>query len=109
MKTPQPELIRPTPPARYPWPSAEREFVLHNNHGLHARAATRFVQTTSRFNAHVEIEKDGKRIDGKSMMSVLSLMAEEGDRIRVHSEGADAHPVLAALETLISNRFGLTE
>ena len=84
----------------------EQQFLILNELGLHARAATRFVQTANRFTASVEVEKDGQRVNGKSIMGVLMLVAAKGTAITVRSEGTDAREAMDALETLIRNKFG---
>lgn len=84
----------------------ERCFTIDNELGLHARAATRFVQTASRFCAEVEVEKDGQRVNGKSIMGVLMLVAAKGTSVTVRSSGHDEEQAMAALGALISNKFG---
>ncbi len=83
----------------------ERSFVIMNELGLHARAATRFVQTANRFSAEVEVEKDGQRVNGKSIMGVLMLVAAKGTTITVRSRGEDAEALMNALGSLIKNKF----
>lgn len=84
----------------------EQSFVILNELGLHARAATRFVQIASRFSAKVEVEKDGQKVNGKSIMGVLMLVAAKGTTITVRSEGADAQEAMAAIGQLIRSKFG---
>jgi len=84
----------------------EQSFFILNELGLHARAATRFVQTANRFVANVEVEKDGQRVNGKSIMGVLMLVAAKGSRITVRSEGRDAQQAMDALRALIESKFG---
>jgi phosphocarrier protein len=84
----------------------EQEFIIANELGLHARAATRLVQTASRFSSEVTIEKDGQRVNGKSIMGVLMLVAAKGTTIRIQSKGEDAREVMDALGQLIQNKFG---
>lgn len=84
----------------------ERSFVIANELGLHARAATRFVQIASRFGCDVEVEKDGQRVNGKSIMGVLMLVAAKGTMITVRSKGEDAEQAMAAIGQLIQNKFG---
>ena len=84
----------------------EQTFVIINELGLHARAATRFVQTASQFKAEVEVEKDGKTVNGKSIMGVLMLVAAKGTRITIRSKGDQAREAMHALENLISAKFG---
>lgn len=83
----------------------EQSFVIMNELGLHARAATRFVQTANRFAAEVEVEKDGQKVNGKSIMGVLMLVAAKGTTITVRSRGADAEALMTALGSLIRNKF----
>lgn len=82
-----------------------RTFVIANELGLHARAATRFVQTADRFEAEVEVEKDGQRVNGKSIMGVLMLVALRGTAITVRARGKDAGAAMDALGRLIENKF----
>jgi phosphocarrier protein len=83
----------------------ERHFVIMNELGLHARAATRFVQTANRFSAEVEVEKDGQKVNGKSIMGVLMLVAAKGSTITVRSSGEDAAQAMDALGALIRSKF----
>ena len=76
-----------------------------NKLGLHARAAAKFVSTASAFNSHVDVERNGHRINGKSIMGVMMLAAAKGSQITLHVEGEDAEQCVQALETLINNRF----
>ena len=84
----------------------ERSFTILNELGLHARAATQFVQIASKFSANVEVEKDGQKVNGKSIMGVLMLVAAKGTKITVRSEGVDAEEVMEALRSLIDTKFG---
>ena len=86
--------------------AVERTFVIPNQLGLHARAATRFVQTTGRYRAEVEVEKDGVVVNGKSIMGVLLLVAPQGARILVRATGDDAQESMRALDELFASRFG---
>jgi phosphocarrier protein len=81
-------------------------FEIVNELGLHARAATKFVQTANRFSSDVEVEKDGQTVNGKSIMGVLMLVASKGTSIQVTASGSDADACLAALGELVQNRFG---
>jgi phosphocarrier protein len=85
---------------------AEQSFIIRNELGMHARAATRFVQTANRFRSEVDVEKDGQTVNGKSIMGVLMLVASQGTKILVRARGADAPAALAALAELITNKFG---
>jgi len=83
-----------------------RELPIVNQRGLHARASAKFVQTVNRFNANVTVEKDGVSVGGNSIMGLMMLAASPGCCIRVSATGAEANEVIAALETLIADRFG---
>jgi phosphocarrier protein len=89
-------------------PFSERTFSIVNTLGLHARAAAQLVQTANKFQAEVQIIKDGTSVNGKSIMGVLTLAAAKGSRITVSCEGSDAEPALATLARLIESGFGET-
>lgn len=76
-----------------------------NKLGLHARAAAKFVSVASGFSSHVDVEKNGQRINGKSIMGVMMLAAGKGSNITLHIEGDDAQLCVDALSTLINNYF----
>jgi phosphocarrier protein len=86
--------------------SAEGTFEIINQLGLHARAATRLVQTAGKFKATVELEKDGQIANGKSIMGVLMLVAAQGTFVTVRASGADAAEAVEAIRALIADRFG---
>ena len=67
--------------------SAEATLEIRNRLGMHARAATKFVQTANRFKCEVMVEKDGQTVNGKSIMGVLMLVAAKGTFIRVMTSG----------------------
>lgn len=82
------------------------DITIINRLGLHARAATKLVQTASQFGAEVHIVKDGQRVSGKSILGVMMLAAAKGSQITLEADGADADAALQALEELINDRFG---
>ena len=84
----------------------EQEFEIVNELGLHARAATKFVQTANRFKCDVDVEKDGQVVNGKSIMGVLMLVAAKGTSIMIRARGADAVACVEALGDLVKGRFG---
>ncbi|MSP16620.1 MAG: HPr family phosphocarrier protein [Myxococcales bacterium] len=86
--------------------TAERRLMIQNELGLHARAATKFVQTASRFSSDVEVEKDGQSVNGKSIMGVLLLVASKGTAIMVKAVGADSEACVEALAALVNGKFG---
>ena len=77
-----------------------------NRLGLHARAATKLVQTASHYASEVTIFNGGKEVNGKSIMGVMMLAAAQGTEIEIRTEGSDAEEALQALEMLVSERFG---
>lgn len=84
----------------------EQSFTILNELGLHARAATRFVQTANKFAAEVVVEKDGQCVNGKSIMGVLMLVAAKGSMVTIRSCGDDAEAAMTALGALIRSKFG---
>lgn len=80
-----------------------------NKLGLHARAAAKFVNISSNFDCHVEIEKNGHRVNGKSIMGVMMLAAGNGSSITLHTEGDDARECMDNLIQLVNNRFDENE
>ena len=83
-----------------------KEIVIDNRNGLHARPAALFVKTASRFQAEIWIEKEGERVNGKSIMGLMMLAAGKGSSLRLIAEGEDAADLVTALEVLVQSRFG---
>jgi phosphocarrier protein HPr len=83
-----------------------REVVIRNQHGLHARPAALFVKTANRFAAEIWVEKEGERINGKSIMGLMMLAAAKRSRLRLTAIGEDASSLLDALEELVQSGFG---
>ncbi|MBI5287193.1 MAG: HPr family phosphocarrier protein [Deltaproteobacteria bacterium] len=84
----------------------KKTFTIHNRLGLHARAASQFVQVANRFKAKVFVEKEGLEVNGKSIMGVMMLAAAHGTRITVKAKGVDAREAVEALGGLIMDGFG---
>ena len=82
-----------------------RELTVENKLGLHARAATVFVQTANRFDADIFVSKDGIEFDGKSVLSLMSIGAAVGSSVTVTAKGGDAQEALDALEELFKRKF----
>ncbi len=80
--------------------------MIKNKFGLHARPSASFVQTASRFQSEIKVEKDGQVADGKSILDLMMLAAGQGNSITVRANGEDAEEALTALGELIENRFG---
>lgn len=81
-----------------------REFKISNQYGIHARPAALFVKTASRFDAEINVEKDGNVVSGKSIMGLMTLEAGRGSVLRVTAEGEDGEEALDHLEDLVVNR-----
>lgn len=83
----------------------QRQLTILNKHGMHARPAALLIKTAGQFSADINIEKDGTRVSGKSIMGLLTLEMYEGSTITVHAEGPDAAEALDAIEELVRNKF----
>jgi phosphocarrier protein len=77
-----------------------------NRLGLHARAAAKLVGLANRYQAHVEVSKDGKTADAKSIMGVLLLCGQQGCELSFRARGEDAEAAIAALSELVRSGFG---
>ena len=84
----------------------EAEVTVPNRLGLHARAAARFVHLANTFRSRITVEKDGTRVDGKSILGLLTLAAAKGSRLRIVDEGEDERSALEELAGLIRRSFG---
>jgi phosphocarrier protein len=83
-----------------------RQMTIRNRLGLHARAAARFVHTASRFRSRVTAGRDGRVMDGKSILGILLLSASQGTAIDVTAEGDDEQQAIEALAALVEGGFG---
>lgn len=83
----------------------EKEVVIKNKLGLHARAAVKLVNLANRFSSSVRIIKDTMEIDGKSILGILTLAASQGTKIILRVSGEDEREALKALVSLINNKF----
>lgn len=84
----------------------EREVEIVNKLGLHARASAKFTQTAGQFESDVWLSRNGRRVNGKSIMGVMMLAAARGTTVRLETEGPDEQAALAALVALIEDKFG---
>ena len=84
---------------------AEREVTIVNTRGLHARASAKFVNLASQIDARIEVEKDGNRVCGTSIMGLMMLGAAKGDAIVIHVEGQTAQEALEKLVELVESGF----
>ena len=83
-----------------------RECVIRNRLGLHARAAAKFVQTATRYSSQIRVGREGKVMDGKSIMGILLLAAAAGTSVIITADGIDEHEAIDALCRLVEGGFG---
>jgi phosphocarrier protein len=84
----------------------QAELMIRNQLGLHARACALFVKLAARYRSHVVVSRDDLEVNGKSIMGVMMLAAEEGSTIVVRADGPDEAEALAALTELVDGKFG---
>lgn len=84
----------------------EQTFTIINKLGLHARAAAKFVTTASQFDSDIQVSRNGRTINGKSIMGVMMLAAAKGTEITVNANGDDAEKALQHIDSLINDYFG---
>lgn len=82
-----------------------KDVLVANKLGIHARPAAMFVKTANRFTCDIFVEKDGEKVNGKSIMGLMMLAAGPGSKLTVHAQGQDASQALLELETLIKRKF----
>ncbi|MBR9910528.1 MAG: HPr family phosphocarrier protein [Gammaproteobacteria bacterium] len=80
-----------------------------NKLGLHARAAAKFATTAGRFASQIKVGLNGKKVDAKSVMSLMLLAANKGTNIELEVEGSDEQEAMDAIVALINNRFDEAE
>ena len=83
----------------------ERQVDIVNRLGLHARAAAKFVHLAGRFTSKITVLKDNEHVDAKSILGLLLLAAAQGASVTIRCEGEDEGEALAALVSLVSDRF----
>lgn len=76
--------------------------TINNKQGLHARPAALFVQVANKFESKITVIRDEERVNGKSIMGILMLGAEQGSHITIEADGSDAAQALAELETVVT-------
>jgi len=82
-----------------------KELTVLNKLGIHARPAAMFVKTANRFACDIFVEKDGEKINGKSIMGLMMLAAGPGSKLTIHASGADAQQAIAEIEALVKRKF----
>ncbi|MCU7934592.1 MAG: HPr family phosphocarrier protein [Candidatus Thiodiazotropha sp. (ex Dulcina madagascariensis)] len=84
----------------------DKEVEIINKLGLHARAAAKLVSCANSFSSDVYLHRNGQRVNGKSIMGVMMLAANQGSVLKLEIDGSDERDALEALISLINNRFG---
>jgi phosphocarrier protein len=87
----------------------QREVEIINKLGLHARASARLTQVAGRYQAHVWLGRNGRRVNAKSIMGVMMLAAAKGATVTIETEGPDEVQAMEAITTLIADRFDEAE
>ncbi|MCG8379772.1 MAG: HPr family phosphocarrier protein [Proteobacteria bacterium] len=82
---------------------------INNRLGLHARAAAKFVQIASGFQAEINVTSANREVSGKSIMGIMMLAAGKGSEVEITTIGPDEDEAMTALENLINGRFGEAE
>lgn len=83
-----------------------KQITIINKLGLHARAAAKLVSCASGYISNVHLQRNGQRVNGKSIMGVMMLAASQGSALEIEVSGEDEADALGALERLINDRFG---
>lgn len=84
----------------------EKQLTIINKLGLHARATAKLISVTNNFSCKIQLCKDGRSVDGKSIMSVMMLAASQGTVLDISCEGDDEDKAMDAIEALINDKFG---
>jgi phosphocarrier protein len=87
----------------------KQDILIINKLGLHARASTKLTQTASQFKSDIWIERNGRRVNAKSIMGVMMLAASKGSSVSLEATGEDEAVAMEVLIALINNRFGEPE
>ena len=84
----------------------EQDFVVSNKLGIHARVAAQIVKVANQYESEVWVLKDGNRVNGKSILDLMTLMCPQGSKIRIAASGKDAADLMNALSGLFRAKFG---
>jgi phosphocarrier protein HPr len=87
----------------------EKDILIVNKLGLHARAAAKLVSLASIFKADIDLTRDGRTVNGKSIMGVMMLAASKGTLLKVKATGSDENEAMRQIEELFANKFGEAE
>lgn len=84
----------------------QQEIEIVNKLGLHARASAKFTQLASKFKSEVWVARNGRRVNGKSIMGVMMLAAGKGSKIMLETDGVDEQECFDAIVSLVNDKFG---
>lgn len=86
----------------------QQEFIVSNKLGIHARVAAQIVKVAGQYESEIWMSKIGNnhRVNGKSILDIMTLVCPHGSRVQVHADGPDAQEALAALAGLFQTKFG---
>ncbi len=84
----------------------ETRLTIHHPAGLHARPASKFVETAQRFKCDISVTFSGEKVNAKSILNILSLGVEQGDEVIIRAEGGDAQEAIETLTQLVEEDFG---
>lgn len=87
----------------------EKQLTIINKLGLHARASAKFVSTANRFQSQLTVKKGNQTVNGKSIMGVMMLAANQGSEIILTFDGPDEEKMAEAMTSLVTNKFGEPE
>lgn len=87
-------------------PAFEKKFTVKNKLGLHARPAAMFVQLANKYQSDIYIRKGRQKVNGKSIMGLMTLAASPGSQVVVSAQGVDAEQAIAGIEKLFDSNFG---
>lgn len=87
----------------------EKQVIIINKLGLHARAAAKFVTLASSFSSEIDVSKDGQTVNGKSIMGIMMLAASKGTSLVITTRGNDENDAAVQLEELVQGKFGEAE
>lgn len=82
-----------------------KELTIPNKLGLHARAAAKLVALASAFQSEIRVEKDSRKVNGKSIMGVMMLAASQHSKVTVTASGIDERDAMVSIENLVNNFF----
>ncbi|MFH1355204.1 MAG: HPr family phosphocarrier protein [Candidatus Omnitrophota bacterium] len=83
-----------------------KKMIVKNKQGLHARPAALFVQIANKYDSHITVKRDKQKVNGKSIMGILMLGAEQGCSITIEADGNDARSAILELENIVLNEEG---